>query len=407
MGQQRCSRPLWWKERFKEEAAWSRRSKKEYSEANRRIQKAVKKAKENWIGAQCEEIETCLNKNNSKRAYQLVKDLISEKQGGSSTIQDKSGKCLTEEKEILSRWTEYCSELYNYGSCGDNAVLDCSQPPEEDLQPILREEVEIAVASLKKGQSARVDNIPAELVQAGGETMVDVLTEICNRIWRTGEWPTPWTQSLIMTLPKKGNLQLCQNYRTISLISYSSKVMLEVILNKLKLQAEEIILKNRLRSEPEEAPQNRSSTLESCVKSTSNISIISAMSSLISKSLWQSVACSLMGHHAEVQYQCKSSSHNWAALWQGYTCRPDEWQHWRMVQNNSRSKARMSSVTHPLQHFSWTDHVWCPGRTWWEGEHRRQKYYQFAVCRWHRCSSWGKAGARSSSRKSRQNLHKV
>ena len=50
-------------------------------------------------------------------------------------------------------------------------------------------------------------------VQAGGETMVDVLTEICNRIRRTGEWPTPWTQSLIIALPKKGNLQLCQNYQ--------------------------------------------------------------------------------------------------------------------------------------------------------------------------------------------------
>ena len=98
-----------------------------------------------------------------------MKDLTSEKQGRSSTIQDKSGKCLTEEKQILSRWTEYCSELYNYESCGDHTVLDCSQPPEEDLQPILREEVEIAVASLKKGKSAGVDNIPAELVQAGGE----------------------------------------------------------------------------------------------------------------------------------------------------------------------------------------------------------------------------------------------
>ena len=86
-----------------------------------------------------------------------------------------------------------------------------------------------------------VDNIPAELVQAGGETMIDVLTEICNTIWRTGEWPTPWTQSLIITLPKKGNLQLCQNYRTISLISHSSKVMLKVILNRPKPQAEEII----------------------------------------------------------------------------------------------------------------------------------------------------------------------
>ena len=64
--------------------------------------------------------------------------------------------------------------------------------------------------------------------------MIDVLTEICNRIWRKGEWPTPWTQSLIISLPKKGNLQLCQNYRTTSLISHSSNVM-------LKVQAEEII----------------------------------------------------------------------------------------------------------------------------------------------------------------------
>ena len=110
------------KKRYEAEGA------KEYSEANRRVQKAVKKAKEDWIGAQCEEIESCLNKNNSKRAYQLVKDLTSEKQGRSSTIQDKSGKCLTEEKEILSRWTEYCSELYNYESCGDNADWTAASP---------------------------------------------------------------------------------------------------------------------------------------------------------------------------------------------------------------------------------------------------------------------------------------
>ena len=103
--------------------------------------------------------------------------------------------------------------MYNYESCGDSAVLDCSQPPEEDLQPILREEVEIAVAPLKKGKSAGVDNIPAELVQAGRETMIDVLTEICNRIGRTGEWPTPWTQSLIITLPKLAALPELQNYQ--------------------------------------------------------------------------------------------------------------------------------------------------------------------------------------------------
>ena len=71
-------------------------------------------------------------------------------------------------------------ELYNHESCSDNAVLNCSQPPEEDLQPILREVVEFAVASLKKGDSAGADNIPVELVQARGETMTDVLTEIAT-----------------------------------------------------------------------------------------------------------------------------------------------------------------------------------------------------------------------------------
>ena len=84
----------------------------------------MKMAKETWIQSQCPEVEAYLRKNNSKKAYQLVKDLITEKQAKSTTIQDKSGKCLTEENEILNRWTEYCSDLYNYETDGDSTVLD-------------------------------------------------------------------------------------------------------------------------------------------------------------------------------------------------------------------------------------------------------------------------------------------
>ena len=196
--------------------------------------------KETWIQGQCQEVETCLRKNNSKKAYQLVKDLTTEKQGKFTTIQDMSGKCLTEENEILNSWTEYCSDLYNYETDGDPIVLDCPQIPDEEHHPILREEVEAAVKALKMGKLASMNNIPAELVQAGGEAMIDILSAICNKIWRTGEWPTTWTQSLVITLAKKGNLQLCQNYRTISLISHPSKVKLKII-NRLQPQAEEFI----------------------------------------------------------------------------------------------------------------------------------------------------------------------
>ena len=135
--------------------------------------------------------------------------------------------------------------MYNYKANGDPLVLNCPQIDTEDDHPILRREVEAAVQLLKKGKSAGIYNIPAELVQAGGEGVISAFTTICNKIWQTGEWPTPRTQSLVITLPKKGNLQQCQNYRTISLISHPSKVMLKIILNRLKPQAEKIIAKDQ------------------------------------------------------------------------------------------------------------------------------------------------------------------
>ena len=96
--------------------------------------------------------------------------------------------------------------MYNHKTNGDPSVLDCPQTDTEGDHPILRTEVETAVQSLKKWKSAGVDNIPAELGQAGREDVITALTTVCNKIWQTGEWPTPWTQSLVITLLKKGNL---------------------------------------------------------------------------------------------------------------------------------------------------------------------------------------------------------
>ena len=115
--------------------------------------------------------------------------MTSVKQGKATTVQDRSGKSLTEERQILNRWTEYCSELYNYKTNGDPSVLNCTQTDTKDDHPILRREVEAAVQSLKKGKPAGVDSIPAELVQAGGDDvgLITAFMTICNKIWQTGE----------------------------------------------------------------------------------------------------------------------------------------------------------------------------------------------------------------------------
>ena len=50
-----------------------------------------------------------------------------------------------------------------------------------------------------------------------------------------------WTTSLIIPLPKKGDIKNCEKYRTVSLISYSSKILLRIILNRLTPQTENIL----------------------------------------------------------------------------------------------------------------------------------------------------------------------
>ena len=193
-------------------------------------------------------------------------------------------------------WTEYCSELYTHTTTGDPKLLDVPPPTNNDSYLILREEVESAVKSPKKGKSTGVDNIPSELVQAGGEAMTDMLLIICNTIWQTGEWSTPWTQSLIITLPKKDNLQLCQNYRTISLISHPSKVMQRVLLNRLKPQAEGIIKEERAnfvtgRSSTEQFP-----ILEYSVRNTCNTRETLPRLRGLREGVRQSIACSFAGN---------------------------------------------------------------------------------------------------------------
>ena len=111
-----------------------------YKEVNN-IKRCMKKAEQNWIGEQCSEIEENLRKNKSKKAYLLVKGLTTVKQGRATTVQDRSEKCLAEERQILNRWTEYCPELYNYKANGDPSVLNCPQTDTEDDHPILRREI--------------------------------------------------------------------------------------------------------------------------------------------------------------------------------------------------------------------------------------------------------------------------
>ena len=86
-------------------------------------------------------------------------------------MEHSCGNILTESTAVLNQWTEHCRGLYNYELHPDTSLLQSNENPIQEAEslPVLSEEVEEAVRSLKAGESPGVDNIPSEPLMNGGE----------------------------------------------------------------------------------------------------------------------------------------------------------------------------------------------------------------------------------------------
>ena len=164
-----------------------------YKQINNTIKKEMRIAKENWSNNKCTDIGECLIRNNTKKAYQIINELTKKKDNIIVNVHYKDGKCIKDKTEVLKRWTEYCSELYTHNAEGDISALTVNEPSNQDTFPILEREVEAAIQALNMGKSAGIDNIPAQLNKAGGHIVIQILLDICNKIWETGIWPSDWT----------------------------------------------------------------------------------------------------------------------------------------------------------------------------------------------------------------------
>jgi hypothetical protein len=65
---------------------------------------------------------------------------------------------------------------------------------------------------LKRNKSPGIDQIPAELIQAGGETLRFEIHKLNNFIWNKEELPEKWKESIIVPIYRKGDKMDCSNY---------------------------------------------------------------------------------------------------------------------------------------------------------------------------------------------------
>jgi hypothetical protein len=103
-------------------------------------------------------------------------------QARSNFVKDENGELLADSNTIVNTWKSYFSQLLNVHNISDARQIEI-HTAEPLVSGSSHLDVEIAIAKLKKYKSSSSDQIPAELYQAGGETLVSVIHKLITSIW--------------------------------------------------------------------------------------------------------------------------------------------------------------------------------------------------------------------------------
>ena len=208
---------------MKEREAKSKGEKERYSHLNAEFQRIARRDKKAFLSDQCKEAEENNRMGKTRDLFKKIRDTKGIFHAKMVSVKDRNGMDLTEAEDIKKRWQEYTEELYKkdlHEPDNLNGVITHLEPD------ILECEVKWALESITMNKASRGHGIPVELFQTLKDDAVKVLYSICQHIWKIQQWPQDWKRSVFIPVPKKGNPKECSNYRTIALISHTSKVML-------------------------------------------------------------------------------------------------------------------------------------------------------------------------------------
>ncbi|XP_064086075.1 uncharacterized protein LOC135201128 [Macrobrachium nipponense] len=241
------NKETWWFSEEVKEATKQKREAKErwegiqmeedwmtYKEANKLAKKTVAIAKDRAYDQLFKELHT---KEGQGKIFKLAhmrnkstKDVTHIRQ-----IKDNDGNVLRNERDIIRRWKEYSEALLNEENerfpRGDGHT-NCGPVTE-----LTKAEVRVALGKMKNSKAVGPDGIPAEAWKALDEEGIDILWQLMKKIMESEMIPRKWRESILISIIKeKGDIQCCENYRGIKLMSHTLKVFERIIDEKLRQQ---------------------------------------------------------------------------------------------------------------------------------------------------------------------------
>ena len=160
--------------------------KDRYSHLNAEFQRIARRDKKDFFRDQCKEIEENNRMGKTRDLFKKIRDTKGTFHAKMGTIKERNGMDLKKAEDIKKRWQEYTEELYRkdlHDPYNHNGVITHLEPD------ILECEVKWALGRITMNKASGGDRIPVELFQILKDDAVKVLHSICQKIWKTQQWP--------------------------------------------------------------------------------------------------------------------------------------------------------------------------------------------------------------------------
>ena len=220
----------------------------EYMTKDREVKCRAREDKRVWLDRMGDELEKYAENGRTRELYQTAKKITNSRQRQVAAVKNKRGEIIKDKNAGLERWAEHFEEVLVREAL-TNPVEENEVETDEirkmDTTEIREAEVRQTLKKTKIGRTPEIDGIPVELYKADSDVAVKELTRLFNRIWHEEKVPDQWKKSLIVKIPKRGDLKECKNWRGVTLFPVASKVMGRVIIERIQNGLDHLLRKEK------------------------------------------------------------------------------------------------------------------------------------------------------------------
>jgi hypothetical protein len=176
--------------------------------------------KKAYLKAKIEEPEANSEMKNIRDLYSGISDFKKGYQPRTNIVKDDKGDLVADSHSILARWRNYFSQLLNVHGVDDVRQAEVHTAERQVPEPRAFE-VEGAIEKLKRHKSPDTDQMPAELIKAGGRTIQGAIHKLIISIWNKEELPEEWKESIIVPVYTMGDKTDCKKLKKASVYDCS------------------------------------------------------------------------------------------------------------------------------------------------------------------------------------------